>query len=455
MSTEKDKDKRNGKTESEMTDRSLQAIISESEFIKPLKENVIPLLRFARIADMGKRGFSTRFYFNLLAEAEKLESFMDDYGARENKTWHHFAELVASIRNFAIAAFQLSHVIHRYADYHPDESPESGDEFIKQGSQAMLYMNSIVNALLEELLEEMRRLGMDIKADEIKYEPFKEIDRKFRLPRNLEIDKWKTSEQRIMRILESYRKIAVRMHRERFNKRVPPEDFEKLIPSRVNETKIRIIENTLHTLQSEYDTHIRKTDMESSNSDLAAFRAYISIPMHLMEMAHWLIHFYERHENEIHTDQSREKIAKLVDKNLVLGLVSRFAFYYAHKYVIAGKALSEKIMSSFVRKARVEISIPKPAGFHARPAYYVSLVVEEHGTDVFMWVNDRKFDARSVLDLLEAGGMVADLNLETVEFEGDERTLADLKLLAECNYCENEKIPKELNYIRVARNIMA
>jgi hypothetical protein len=60
-----------------------------------------------------------------------------------------------------------------------------------------------------------------------------------------------------------------------------------------------------------------------------------------------------------------------------------------------------------------------------------------------------------VLDILEAGGLAADMELETVEFEGDERTLADLKVLAESNYCENEQIPKELNYIRIARNIMA
>ena len=111
-------------------------------------------------------------------------------------------------------------------------------------------------------------------------------------------------------------------------------------------------------------------------------------------------------------------------------------------------------MSRLARTARITLPLPVPVGLHARPAYYITLVVEEHGTDAFVHVGGRRFDARSVLDLLEAGGMAADLGLNEIEFEADERTLQDLIILANGNYCEDEKVPKDLYYIRVARNII-
>ncbi|GMT41738.1 MAG: hypothetical protein IEMM0002_0149 [bacterium] len=450
--TEKPKDGQSGIPP--LLNRSLHKIIPEDEFLEPLRENAISLFRIASGLSVDRGTFSTRYYFTLMNEAEKLETFLDDYGARENATWHYFSELVASIRNFAIASFQLSHILYRYTDYNPAESENSSEEFIIHGLEALNYINSILENLVHNAIEELKFRGCIQCAPEVKSGAFKAVPKKLKLPRNLMEDGYKTSEERVMRIVESYRKIAIKIHRDRYGRRLDPEELAKMIPSRISETNIKILENSLHNIQSEYDTHVGRPIREQSEQNLINLRAYISIPMHLLEMARWLIHFYERHEKGIHSDESRKKIAKIVDKYIVLKLISHFSLFYVHKYIMAGKQVSEKIMSRIARKKRIKVPVPKPAGFHARPAYYITLVVEEHGTDIFMYVGDRKFDARSVLDLLEAGGRAADLRLEEVEFEGDERTLEDIKLLAECNYCEDDKIPKGLNYIRVARNIM-
>jgi phosphotransferase system HPr-like phosphotransfer protein len=437
------------------TRRSLHTIISEEEFLKPLRENLVDFFSLASSVIDIPANFSARFYFNLRNEAQTLETFLDDHGARDNLTWNYFAELVASIRNFAIAAFQLSHILHRYRDYHPLETEQASEEFLAHGLEAMEFINGIEQNLIKEALEELKRRGCKLEREELIPPNITQIRTDVRLPQNILADKYKTSEQRILRIAENYRKMAVRVHRDRYGKKIEPAELAKLIPSRVNETKVKILENTLHTIQSEYDTHIKKTDFETKYPELVTLRGYISLPMHLLEMTRWIIHFYERHENEIHTDESRNRISEIVNKELVLRLISQFSFFYIHKFMSTGKLVAEKLMSRLVRKTRIKLSVPKPSGFHARPAFYVTLVVEEHGTDVFMYVGNRKFDARSVLDLLEAGGLTADLGADEVEFEGDERTLADLKILAESNYCENEKVPKELNYIRVARNVMA
>lgn len=434
--------------------RSLHSIITEEEFLAPLHEIVVKFFRMASSVIDNRGNFSARFYFNLRYEAQTLETFLDDHGARENISWSYFTELVASIRNFAIAAFQLSHVIHRYRDYGPPESEQTSDEFLTRAMAALEEINTIVQKLIVEALEELKRRGCTLSREEIAAPTFTKIRSDVKLPSNILTDKFKTSEQRILRIVENYRKMAIRVHRDKYGKKIEPSELARMIPSRVNETKVQILENTLHTIQSEYDTHIQKTDYETKYPDMSIMRAYISIPMHLLEMTRWIIHFYERHENEINADDGQNRISEIVDREIVLRLISQFSFFYIHKFMTAGKRVAEKIMSRLVRSNRISLPVPKPSGFHARPAFYITLVVEEHGTDVFMYVGKRKFDARSVLDLLEAGGLTADLGVDEVEFEGDDRTLADLKILADSNYCEDENVPKELNYIRVARNIM-
>ena len=433
---------------------SLLAIISEENFKKPLRERAIPFFRLAAVTTLNKRSLPSLFYFNLMNEGEKLELFLDDHGAKENNTYQHFRNLVASTRNFSIAAFQLSHLLERYHGYAPAEPEHAAEEFLTAGREMMGYIGDIITALITETAAEFRRLGCGLRSGDVDTGNFKEVGKQEKLPRTLEMGSYQTTEQMVMRLAESYRKAAVRVNRDRYGKKIEPEEFAKLIPARVNETKIKILENTLHNLQTEYDTHIRKTQAEADDPDLSSLRSLISIPMHLFEMSRWLIHFYERHENEIHSDASRDRISAIVDKNLVLRLIADFGLHYAHRYMMYGKAVSERVMTRLARTARSMVALPKPSGLHARPAYYVTLVVEEHGTDAFLRVGDRTFDARSVLDLLEAGGLAADLEVGEVEFEADERTLADLKILAASNYCENEQIPKELSYIRVARNIM-
>lgn len=434
--------------------RSLLEIISEEDFKKPLRDRAIPFFRLAMVTAQDKRSLSCLFYFNLMNEGDKLELFLDDHGAKENSTYHHFRDLIASIRNFSIAAFQLAHLLERYHDYAPAEPEHAAEEFLGAGREMLTYINDITAALITEAIAEFRRLGCGLRTGDVDTGDFKEVGRQEKLPRTLEMGSYQTTEQMVMRLAESYRKAAVKVSRERYGRRIEPEDFAKLIPTRVNETKIKILENTLHNLQTEYDTHIRKTQAEATDPDLTKLRSFISIPMHLFEMSRWLIHFYERHENEIHSDASRDRISAIVDKNLVLRIIADFGLHYAHRYMMYGKTVSERVMTRLARTARTMVPLPTPVGLHARPAYYITLVVEEHGTDTFLHVGGRRFDARSVLDLLEAGGMAADLEVNEVEFEGDERTLADLKILAAGNYCENENIPKELYYIRVARNIM-
>ena len=99
------------------------------------------------------------------------------------------------------------------------------------------------------------------------------------------------------------------------------------------------------------------------------------------------------------------------------------------------------------------LPIPKPLGFHARPATYISIIARQYeNMDLFMIVDGEKINTKSVMSLLQAGGTIADKGYETVFFEGDARVIEDIKLLAKHNYCEDCEIPSRLSYLRDFKN---
>ena len=98
---------------------------------------------------------------------------------------------------------------------------------------------------------------------------------------------------------------------------------------------------------------------------------------------------------------------------------------------------------------KVELPVPKPLGFHARPSTLVSIIARKYeDLDLFVIVDEKKFNAKSVMSLLQVGGLVADKGYQTIFFEGDKRVVDDIKLLAKHNYCEKGEIPARLSYLR-------
>jgi len=105
--------------------KSLTQIISEKDFLTlaevPCEQFLNVFFLFKR-RNEEKKDISRKFYSNLTQEAEILENFMDQYGARENKKWSFFVECLASMRNLSIAAFFTRHLLDRYPYYNLRES---------------------------------------------------------------------------------------------------------------------------------------------------------------------------------------------------------------------------------------------------------------------------------------------------------------------------------------------
>ena len=176
-------------------------------------------------------------------------------------------------------------------------------------------------------------------------------------------------------------------------------------------------------------------------------RGHISMTLHLMEVVLWLCHFYERHEDEIRPGECKSKITEMVNKTELLSQIINFGFYYSNHFMNNGSELAEEIIKNFIKTETIEVSIPKPLGFHARPSTYVSLIARQYDEDLFLIVDGEKYSSKSVMSMLQAGGAIADKGYQTVLFEGSKRVLDDIKILAAHNYCEEEDIPKQLSYL--------
>jgi phosphotransferase system HPr-like phosphotransfer protein len=185
---------------------------------------------------------------------------------------------------------------------------------------------------------------------------------------------------------------------------------------------------------------------------MKVLRGYVSLPLHLLEALVWLSHFYERHEDEIRSGECKTKITTLVNKNTLLDRIVNFIFCNALHFIKKGETLSGELLKGITKIVTCEVPVPKPLGFHARPSTYISLIVRQHEGDAYMLVDGERYNAKSVMSLLQAGGAIADKGYDKVTFEGDKQILDDIKVLARYNYCEDQKIPRELDYLRVLRN---
>lgn len=435
--------------------KSLVKIISEEDFLILVQE---PSAFFFKIYNsfaskmMENKEVSRKFYSNLIQEAEFLESFLDEFGARENKEWSFFTEYVACIRNLGISAFFIKHLLDRYPYYNLRDSKENFTHFQTSAHEALDFLNNSILNIYQEVICSAKINGLIFPEESVSPHEFSDIESNKRLPKNIAEDEVKDEDERIVEICEKIQETARKMEKVKIQPTVDLKALKNLVPYKINETRARAFKEMVHSIQSDYDTYVKHTKLEYENPEIKNLRGHISMTLHLLEVVLWLSHFYERHEDEIRAGECKRKIAEMVDKGQLLALVVNFGFQYSLKFIQQGSELAEDILKQFVKVDKIEVPIPKPLGFHARPSTYISLIARRYNEDLFLVVDDEKFSSKSVMSMLQAGGTIADKGYQTVNFEGSKRVLDDIKILAKHNYCEEQEIPESLSYLKELRN---
>ena len=114
--------------------------------------------------------------------------------------------------------------------------------------------------------------------------------------------------------------------------------------SKLNEKIVRMYKEHIHSVQSEYDTYVKNTSLEKENEELAKFRGYVSMPLHLLEVVLWLCHFYERHEDDIRHGECKQRISRMVNKDELLGNIVNFGFYFSNHFLREGDKIAGEIL---------------------------------------------------------------------------------------------------------------
>ncbi len=436
--------------------KSLIQIITEEEFLPLAQEPCSQFLDIFFLFELRikkNKDISRKFYSNLIQEAEFLESFMDEHGARENKNWNFFVEYLASIRNLSIAAFYTRHLLDRYPFYRLRESPEIEDRFKNDAANVLEFLNQSILNLFGALHTTGVENGLTITRNIDAQVEFSDIEANKRLPCNVAEDEVKDEEDRIVEVCEKIKQVAKIMKESKIRRIEDLNELKLAVLQKFNEKRARMYKNLVHNIQSDFDTFVKSTKLELDYTDLKVMRGYISMPLHLLEIALWLAHFYERHEDEIRHGESKKRISMMVNKDVLLDKIMNFGFYYSQHFINEGKKLADEILDCFSKIVRVELPIPQPLGFHARPSTYVSLIARQYeDMDLFMIIDEEKFNAKSVMSILQAGGTLADKGYQSILFEGDKRVIEDIRVLAKHNYCEEGEIPVRLSYLRDFKN---
>lgn len=397
--------------------------------------------------------FTKKLYSKLVGTSQVLEDFLDFHGAKNSEDWYLYRELCATVRHLSLGAYCQKHILNRLIFY---DIPDT-DVFREQGEKSLTFLNEALRNLAPVIIDEAARLNVPIPADNFGPEDFPGITTGEMLKYDIDDDAKDVQKRNIVKIASEFLSIASRFDPHGFYEPYGKDEVAALVPAKVNEVEVRRFEMLVHNLQSSFDTYVIHGGFRFGDRKLKSLRSFFSIVFHLLQMMGRLLHFYERHLHEAGYKNTykrvQDKLASLVDPEILLDRTINYGLFYACHYLNSGKKLAREILNENIERSAITVGIPVKLGFHSRPSLLVAKIVQHFGGQVELVVGEDRFDASSVLDIQWAGGKIQKEKLAEVIFEGDIRALADIQILAGVNYGEDTMgkgvpLPVELSYLK-------
>ncbi len=397
--------------------------------------------------------FTKKLYSKLIASSQLLEDFLDFHGAKNNSNWYFYRELSAAVRHLCLAGYSQKHIATRLLFY---DLPDT-ETFAMEGEKTLAFFTSTLTKLAPVILEEAVRLNIPLPQDQYREEDFPSVLTSEMLEYDIDDEDKDQQKKSIVKIASEFLSIAGNFDQLGFYEPYDYEAIREIVPDKVNEVEIRRFEMLVHNLQSSFDTYVIHGGYRFGNRKLKQLRGHFSIVFHILQIIGRLLHFYERHLLErgyknIYK-QVRERLSGLINTQMLLDCTINFGLFYACRFLSEGKKIARDILNENIERGRIVVGIPVKLGFHSRPSLLVAKIVQHYGGQVELCVGTDRFDASSVLDIQWAGGKIHKEGITQVVFEGDNRALKDIEILAGVNYGEDTmgkglQLPRELNYLR-------
>jgi len=432
----------------EASEASLEELVEQRRFAGILQTHGEVFFRLSNTLS-GCEAWNKKHYFQLINESDALESFLDDFGARYNRTYAFFTELIASLRGFAQTGYSITHLDGRLASYGSRSWPAE----VYEGTLASLqrtktFIRTAVERMLTEVRTEANQLGVEITPEAFPEANFLPVTARRRLPRNVGQAELVDEEQRIAEVASSYLATCDELGEVHVRQIDDVDERRTFLAQSCDEARARNIESRVHNLQSTYDTHIQNTVLEAKDERLRRLRGHASAALHLLEAVTRLTHFVERHEDELRSEEAQRRIGSVVGAAEVQGIVLNDLLYWANGILQSGWELAEDLLPSYTNVQDVTVALPEGVTFHARPASLIVGIVNRYGTPVELELGGKRCNAGSILELLVTAG--SNTSARSYTFRGDERPLKDIGLLFEHRLGEDgiDLLPPELSYLR-------
>lgn len=433
-----------------MTETSLDRIITEASFAGALGSEAEMFFRLANTLEQQQGPSKARQHlYQLWIEADLVESFLDDHGAKHNRSFCYFRELMASVRGFSQVGFRLEHLQNRLEGYDTllAEDPDRSQACRESLFRARHFTRESIHSLIRDLRGESTSLGVHWGDSFFPEERFHSGHVNLRLPHNLGDEMLEEEELKIAEVASKYLQVCSLFSELSVRPLEDADVRERFLAKVCTEERARVYEATVHNLQSAYDTHIKDTTMEAGDARLHRMRGHASAAFHLLESVTGLAHFVERHEVGAREDDQKRRIGELIDRTEVRDITLNCLLYWASELLLLGEPLAREILSSFSNVQEVELHLPEGVALHARPVSLIVAVVNRYEMPVEMEVAGKSCNAASILEVLINAGSNPDESRYV--FRGDARPLMDIKLLFEASLGENglQDLPAPLSYL--------
>ena len=426
------------------------SLCSEEEFAEILSEQSHLLLHIEELAQRNPQArFSRRIHATIMEESVDIEDLLDDYDARYNKSYASLLELVASLRGFSAVGYCLKNVQMRTRPGGFLEDPQQDEDFRNETEATQRFADQSVRILLRQIRDEIQTV---CGLEDVGEPPSRMISQdgavQKKLPHTLGAND--NGDVRTLVATEASLFLAahkVMLHRSACRKFDDIDEMRRFVLDICDEEQSRFLEAKLENIQSRYDTFVRNSVTEREDVELRNFRYMLEISLQLTRVLRNLVHFYERHEDDLRTEEAKVTVPLLIDKATVLDRILNFGLYYVYQFMGRGVPIAEALLSTYTTKEVVTLTIPDGCMLHARPSSLISKVVVHHGTPIEMTMGKESCYAGSVMQVI----LLAGNNLEEreVTFSGDRGPIQDIVTLFECGLGEvgMDVFPDRLAYL--------
>lgn len=427
--------------------------ISFAEKVRIYSYDYLKAFVYIATADSPQHIFTKKLYSRLISTSHLLEDFLDFHGAKNNSNWYFYRELSAAVRQLSLGGYGQQHIANRLEFYDLSNT----EEFAREGEATLDFMKQSLIKMAPVILDEARRLGIEIPAKGYKQNFFPGVITDEMLDYDIDDEDKAQQKQNIVKIASEFLDIAKRFDEFGFYEPYEMEKILEIVPAKINEVEVRRFEMLVHNLQSAFDSYVMHGGYRFGKRKLKQFRSYFSIVFHLLSIIGRMLHFYERHLYEVGYKtiykQVRDRLASLIPPDILLDRTINYGLYYVCYFLNGGKKMAKEILNENIERSSITAGIPVERGFHSRPSLMVAKIVQHYGGQVELCVGEDRYDASSVLDIQWAGGKIQKENIKEVRFEGDVRALKDIAVLASVNYGEDSMgkgipLPKELKYLK-------